>query len=107
MALFAGADYVEPQRTRFAGGMDLRAHLTNTSLQFPTPDNPDPNDNVRLLSEMIGTPILSFGSGGERTLTDRDVESITQMVYQTLADTFSAALESPIHFQVRTITDMN
>lgn len=105
MALFAGADYAEPRRAD--GGLDLRPHLTNTSLQTPTPESPDPNDNVRLLSEMIGTPIHSLGSGGERTLTDRDVELITQMVYKTLADTFSAALESPVHFQARTIIDIN
>jgi tubulin--tyrosine ligase len=107
LALFAGADYAELHRNLEAErDMDLRAHLTNTSLQIPTPESPDPNDNVRLLSEMVGTPVLSL-DGGERKLADKDLETITQMVYQALADTFRAALESPVHFQVCSLVHMN
>lgn len=102
LTLFASAAYAHPQRDSDAeSGVDLRAHLTNTSLQTPSPENPDPNDNVRLLAEMIGTPILSKEGGGNgRTLSAEDVEVITGLVYETLADTFRAALESSVHFQV-------
>ncbi|KAF8309555.1 hypothetical protein DL93DRAFT_2062864 [Clavulina sp. PMI_390] len=103
LALFAGASYKPPKRDVDEDGssteLDLTAHLTNTSLQTPTSDNPDPNDNVRLLSEMVGSPILSSTVEESNTLTQEDVDLITRLVYETLADTFRAALESSVHFQ--------
>lgn len=49
---------------------------------------------------MVGTPILSEGDGAASTLSENDVQEIKHQVYEVLADTFRAALETSVHFQV-------
>ena len=78
--------------------MDLASHLTNTSLQTPSLSNPDPNDNVRSFSELVGCHVLS--EAGPTVISAEDIQNITDQVCEVLAGTFKAALESPIHFQV-------
>jgi tubulin--tyrosine ligase len=94
LALFAAAPYAPPAAG--AAELDLLPHLTNTSLQTERGE-----ENVRLLSELAGCHILS-GSGDDeqQMLAAEDIESIIGQMSTILAETFKAALEMPIHFQV-------
>lgn len=60
---------------------------------------------VRLLTELIGCSILS--KEDEAILGDADIEDITNQTANILAETFRAALASPVHFQVGLIYTMN
>lgn len=112
LALFASTPYSSPKMTLGAdgseseeeGAIDLRPHLTNTSLQT---DNADVDANVRLLDELVGSPIYSqhgsnvSGRDARRVLSRDDVDGIVDQVAAILAETFNAALTLPVHFQVR------
>lgn len=91
LALFSSVPFVLPE----AGDPNpsLEPHLTNTSLQSDQGEA-----GVRLLNELIGCQILS--PGWDRKLTEEDVDDLTTQLCETLSETFKAALESPIHFQV-------
>lgn len=74
--------------------IDLAPHLTNTSLQTHRGE-----DGVRLLDELVGCHILS-GGDKDLELTAADVGCIIDQMAEILAETFRAALQNPIHFQV-------
>jgi len=106
LALFAAKPYTPPRRSENKDNnddddndapspLDLAPHLTNTSLQQECGD-----ENVRLLSELVGSRVISIeGKGGEQHFSEEDVKDITDQVAELLADTFRAAINSPIHFQ--------
>ncbi len=99
LALFAAAPYVQPEYKEDEAGVDLAAHLTNTSLQR---DNPDTQSGVRLLSELVGCTVYS-GKPSQwegKALTQSNVDGLVHQVSEVLAETFKAAIASPIHFQV-------
>jgi tubulin--tyrosine ligase len=91
LALFSSVPFVVPE----AGDSNpsLTPHLTNTSLQTDRGDA-----GVRLLSELVGCQILS--SGWDRKLTEEDTNDLIDQMGEILSETFKAALESPVHFQV-------
>ena len=75
--------------------IDLAPHLTNTCLQQHRGEQ-----GVRLLQELIGCTIIS--EKAEKTvLSATDVDDILQQISDILADTFRAAVQSPVNFQVR------
>lgn len=78
---------------------DLQAHLTNTSLQTSRGE-----EGVRLLDELVGCHILQ-GRSAEPigVFTENDRRNILQQMSEVLAQTFRAALETPVHFQVNEI----
>ncbi|KAG8897853.1 hypothetical protein FRB99_007869 [Tulasnella sp. 403] len=111
LALFAPVPYTPPHYAALHDNsdnppapreIDLTPHLTNTCLQR---DIKNAEDNVWLLSELVGSPIHDRNSSpmGDRKLTQQDVDDITHQVYDVIAETFKAALKSPIHFQVTPI----
>ena len=77
--------------------MDLSAHLTNTSLQVERGEA-----GVRLFDELIGCNILNEPSN-TTTLTQEDIEDIKTQMTEILAETFRAAMNMSIHFQVRRV----
>jgi hypothetical protein len=80
--------------------VDLTPHLTNTCLQLDRGE-----EGVRLLSELVGCRIISVSEGAELgTLTNEHVEAIIAQIGDVLAETFRAALQTPVHFQVRRMT---
>lgn len=91
LALFSPVPFVVPE----AGDANpsLTPHLTNTSLQTGRGDA-----GVRLLSELVGCQVLS--PGWNRKLTEVDVNDLIGQMGDILSETFKAALENPIHFQV-------
>ncbi|KAF4572764.1 hypothetical protein EYR40_004152 [Pleurotus pulmonarius] len=96
LALFSSKPYESPS-LRADGqteDMDLSPHLTNTSLQLHTGE-----ESVRLLEELNGCTILSVSKENNRTFTERDISNILVQMSTALAETFKAALESPVHFQ--------
>jgi len=77
--------------------IDLAPHLTNSSLQTQRGE-----EGVRLFDELIGCHILSCGANapcGGSILTSDHLTNIQDQIADTLAETFKAALQSPIHFQ--------
>lgn len=106
LALFAAVPYASPVLSEVDGierrssSIDLAPHLTNTSRQTYRGE-----EGVRLLDELIGCSILSSdenskGPDGHLTLTPGDVAAIKDQIAQILSETFKAALEMPVHFQV-------
>ena len=93
LALFSSAPYVAPSSDQGSFSLDLTPHLTNTSLQIHSGD-----DNVRLLDELVGCHILSGESNA--ILRSSDIHTINIQMRDVLADTFKAALQNPVHFQV-------
>lgn len=76
--------------------MDLEPHLTNTSLQVKRGE-----EGVRLLDELIGCHFFEEGCTDPiGILTKNDKADILQQMTQVLAETFRAALQNPVHFQV-------
>lgn len=76
--------------------MDLTPHLTNTSLQAHRGQ-----ESVRLLEELIGCHVLSDSGTLDRpVLTSEDVAQIIEQMIGVLAETFKAALQTAVHFQV-------
>ncbi|KAF8912819.1 tubulin-tyrosine ligase [Gymnopilus junonius] len=90
LALFSSMPYL-PLSSQ-SSDIDLKAHLTNTSLQTELGDS-----NVRLLDELQGCHILSDGSG--KTLTSSDIAELVTEISTVLADVFRAASQNPVHFQ--------
>jgi hypothetical protein len=101
LALFAAVPYVNPTKgegvsNAAAGNIDLTPHLTNTSLQIDRGE-----EGVHLLDELSGCHILSGADTDRGALfTPEDIENIKVQMGSVLAETFKAALEMPIHFQV-------
>ena len=77
--------------------MDLRPHLTNTSLQRERGE-----EGVRLLKELIGCQILNYTSPGGRSdaLGEDDVQAIVSQMVEIIGETFQAATQMPVHFLV-------
>lgn len=73
--------------------IDLKAHLTNTSLQTELGES-----NVRLLDELEGCTILSDKK--LQTFTKAAISTLITQIKDILVETFRAALQNPIHFQV-------
>lgn len=98
LALFSAVPYAEPVVNPTGHGdsipVDLTPHLTNTSLQGHRGE-----EVVCLLEELIDCRILSEGREEGATFTARDVTDIIHQMVDILAETFRAALETPIHFQ--------
>jgi len=92
LALFSSEPFALPD----AGDSNpsLAPHLTNTSLQTDRGET-----GVRLLDELVGCQILS--PGWNRKLTEGDVKDLVNQIGEVLSETFKAALENPVHFQVR------
>lgn len=97
LALFSSEEYKEPSQTSDAvESSDLRPHLTNTCLQGPAGE-----ENVRLLHELIGRSILSGDAFDANCLfSEEDATSIMDQISDSLSETFKAALQMPVHFQV-------
>jgi len=91
LALFSSEPFALPE----AGDSNpsLTPHLTNTSLQRDRGET-----GVRLLDELVGCQILSPGWG--RKFTEEDVKDLINQTGELLSETFKAALENPVHFQV-------
>lgn len=113
LALFSWKPFALPVS---AETIDLAPHLTNSSLQThrlgggeEEEDEEEKGAVVRLLDELIGCHILSHGASApdvsdpDSTLTSDHLANIQDQIADTLAETFAAALQSPIHFQVRCI----
>jgi len=106
LALFSAAPYSPPiaEETPERGdhiSIDLTPHLTNTSLQRHR------GEGVRLLDELVGCPILSHSGSSQNAfdsqlrLTAGDIAVLKDQMADVLSETFKAALENPVHFQVR------
>jgi len=102
LALFAASPYEEPASNQADDGqflpLDLKPHLTNTSFQ----DNPG-QDVVRLLDELVGCRVVSRVTSSPTEFTTEDVTNIMDQMAFILGETFKAALENPVHFQVKII----
>ncbi|KAI0321720.1 TTL-domain-containing protein [Amylostereum chailletii] len=99
LALFSSKPYGSPMPTdeNDPTSIDLAPHLTNTSLQTHRGE-----EGVRLFDELVGCHVLSNGSaeGLEPCqLTAKHVTDIQDQMAGVLAETFKAALETPVHFQ--------
>ena len=97
LALFSTLPYSPPCEDDDGAVMDLSAHLTNTSLQVERGEA-----GVRLFDELIGCNILNEPSN-TTTLTQEDIEDIKTQMTEILAETFRAAMNMSIHFQVRRV----
>lgn len=98
LALFASKPYTAPAVPAPGDSIDLAPHLTNTSLQTHRGE-----EGVRLFDELVGCHILSCGAdapGNDSTLTSGHLADIQDQMADALAETFTAALQSPVHFQV-------
>lgn len=101
LALFSAVPYSTPTQDVSSDGspapIDLTPHLTNTSLQTHRGE-----DGVRLLDELVGSSVLSSGAQhGERpTLSAANIADLKDQMAEVLSQTFKAALEIPVHFQV-------
>jgi len=91
LALFSSVPFALPETGD--SNPPLAPHLTNTSLQTDLGEA-----GVRLLSELVGCQALS--PGWDRKLTEEDVNDLVDQIGEILSETFKAALENPVHFQV-------
>jgi len=97
LALFSSKRYTPPVPAA-NDIIDLAPHLTNSSLQAQRGE-----EGVRLFDELVGCHILSRRANapcGGTILTSDHLANIQDQIADTLAETFKAALQSPIHFQV-------
>ncbi|CAA7266591.1 unnamed protein product [Cyclocybe aegerita] len=92
LALFSSIPYEALSINTSGDHLDLRAHLTNTSLQTEHGEN-----NVRLLTELEGCHILSGEGGNIFTLSS--IEKLLSQMSEVLSETFKASLQNPVHFQ--------
>jgi tubulin--tyrosine ligase len=77
--------------------VDLTPHLTNSSLQTHRGE-----EGVRLFSELVGCNVLSHqDADSSLTLTAEHIDGIIVQMGDVLAETFKAAVNAPVHFQVR------
>jgi tubulin---tyrosine ligase len=90
LALFASVPYFPPEATS-SGQRDLTPHLTNTSLQMHRGE-----EGVRLLDELRGCQKLSIPS----EFTTNEIQDIKNKMVAIIGETFNAALDNPVHFQV-------
>lgn len=95
LALFSSETYIDPNEVDNEDSLDidLRPHLTNTALQTEAGEA-----NVRLLNELEGCHVLSGDKAG--ILKKADITALMFQVKDVLVDTFRAALQNPVHFQV-------
>ncbi|KAJ3538506.1 hypothetical protein NM688_g6513 [Phlebia brevispora] len=93
LSLFSALPYSSPSDSDDSSGMDLSAHLTNTSLQVERGEA-----GVRLFDELVGCNIL-HGSLENGILTAADLEDIKSQMADVLGETFKAAMNMSIHFQ--------
>lgn len=99
LALFSSSPYSEPGLNKSDGEIypkDLKAHLTNTSLQIDQGEQ-----NVRLFDELVGCHTNKERAGFSDTFTEDDRQNIVGQMTQILAETFRAALQTPVYFQVQ------
>lgn len=102
LALFSAVPYQPPQANEeIPSTIDLTPHLTNTSLQTHRGE-----EGVRLLQELIGCRILSGDQKSDRRLTSEDVDDIIKQMSLVLSETFKAASQMPVHFQVSHRVDL-
>ncbi|KII94329.1 hypothetical protein PLICRDRAFT_101449 [Plicaturopsis crispa FD-325 SS-3] len=102
LALFSSVPYTTPgeavESTNVSPlDIDLAPHLTNTALQTHRGE-----EGVRLFDELVGCRILSGVQGSTEdasVLTAADVAAVVDQVAEILAETFKAAIETPVHFQ--------
>lgn len=125
LALFSSKPFALPAPLPTPGDtatIDLTPHLTNSSLlQTSRRGESSDLEGVRLLDELVGCHILSRGASAstpgppvanllsgsddpDSTLTSAHVANIQDQIADALAETFTAALQSPIHFQVRSFS---
>lgn len=95
LALFSSRPYEQPESSSI-GYPDLAPHLTNTCLQ-------DGHDErfVRLFNELAGHRIYGLSGETTGTLTAMDTEDIMEQMTHIVAEVFKAAIQNPVHFQVR------
>ena len=95
LALFSSVPYSRPslREGEDETTIDLRAHLTNSALQTELGE-----ENVRLLTELVGSTILSGGK--RRRFTEADVAQLIEQVGLILGEVFKPGLDSAVHFQV-------
>lgn len=102
LALFSAVPYKPPKANdEIPSTIDLTPHLTNTSLQTHMGE-----EGVRLLQELIGCHVLSGDQKSDRRLTSEDVDDIIKQMSLVLSETFKAASQMPVHFQVSHRTDL-
>lgn len=131
LALFSAVPYAPPSNSADSRASDLAAHLTNTSLQIERGEA-----GVRLLDELVGCHVLSAAPApGQRqpvrppyamgqaldpegiratrkqesqypTLALEDIADLKSQISAILAETFKAAVEMSVHFQVRSFTSI-
>ncbi|KJA25734.1 hypothetical protein HYPSUDRAFT_1068898 [Hypholoma sublateritium FD-334 SS-4] len=95
LALFSSAAYqqLDSDDIEDSSKVNLKAHLTNTSLQAELGES-----NVRLLDELEGCTVLS-DKKNQRTFEKADISNLISQVKDVLVETFRAALQNPVHFQ--------
>ncbi|KAJ6509221.1 tubulin-tyrosine ligase [Mycena vitilis] len=98
LALFSAVPYAPPSAEVDEDGdslpVDLGPHLTNTSLQTDRGE-----EGVRLFNELVSCHILSGPENSRAQFSAEDLKAIVDQMVVTLAETFKAALENPVHFQ--------
>lgn len=99
LALFAAEPYTPPSASLYTD-VDLRLHLTNTSLQTETGD-----ENVRLFEELVGSTVIIDGHASKR-LSAAEISDINEQMAFVLAEVFKAGIAVPVHFQVILPRDM-
>jgi tubulin--tyrosine ligase len=97
LALFSSAPYRSPGDDD-TPNTDLSPHLTNTCLQTHRGE-----EGVRLFTELVGCRILTLDTQVDDSppeFTHDDIEMIIGQISEILAETFKAALQMSVHFQV-------
>ncbi|KAJ3516777.1 hypothetical protein NLJ89_g899 [Agrocybe chaxingu] len=92
LALFSSVPYETLSINTSGELLDLRAHLTNTSLQAEHGES-----NVRLLTELKSCHILS--GEGDNIFTLSNIEKLLSQMSEVLSETFKATIQNPVHFQ--------
>ncbi|OSD03531.1 hypothetical protein PYCCODRAFT_1365587 [Trametes coccinea BRFM310] len=116
LALFSAVPYGPPSAQRQGAEdckLDLAAHLTNTSLQTERGEA-----GVRLLDELVGCHVLSSPTSNvnerrsdsdgssqitQSTIRSDDISAIKSQICDVLAETFKAAIEMSVHFQLQSL----
>jgi tubulin--tyrosine ligase len=95
LSLFSSAAYtpLDTSTAGESGRIDLRPHLTNSSLQTELGES-----NVRLLDELEGCHILSGNEEG-RIFSRSHIDDLVKQMADVVAEVFRAALQNPVHFQ--------
>jgi len=94
LALFSAVPYASPAIENET--VDMTPHLTNTSLHTHRGE-----EVVRLFDDLVGCDLLPhIGATSGWKFKKEDADGIFDQMSAILAETFKAALESPVHFQV-------